>query len=187
MIFAPLASLHRRAMGVAMAAFRPALLLALTLLASACSTTEGEFPSLARRPAERVSGTAEPAPAPPIPTVAEPVAPDLAARLARIEASARSGHAKFLSREPRARSTVGAARGAVVASESWSVATVAVAELEAARSEVMIALADLDSLYAAERVAGSDGVAVGLVRDRVVALVVQEDRVLAELGGRLAQ
>ena len=170
-----------------MAAFRPALLLALSMLASACSTAEGEFPSLARRPAERVTGSVEPAPAPPISPLVEPVAPDLAARLTRIEASARAGHAKFLSRERRARSTVSAARGAAVASERWAVATVAVAELEAARSEVMIALADLDSLYVAERVAGSDGFAIGAVRDRVEALVRQEDRVLAELGNRLAQ
>ncbi len=169
-----------------MAVIRPALLLAAALLTSACSTTEGEFPSLARRPAERVSGTAEPAPAPP-PMVAEPVAPGLAAQLAGFERQARMGHTKFQSREARARQMVGAARGAAVGSERWSVATVAVAELEAARSEVMIALADLDSLYAAERVAGGDGSAIGVVRESVQALVKQEDRVLAELGNQLVQ
>lgn len=168
-----------------MAALRTALLLVLPLLASACATTEDEFPSLARRPAERISGTAETVPAPVLPPVAEPVSPDLAARLARIEARAGAGHAKFQSREPRARSLVSAARGAAVASERWAVATVAVAELEAARSEVMIALADLDSLYAAERVAGSDGVAIEAVRSRVEALVRAEDSVLAELGAVL--
>lgn len=174
-------------MGRAMAAFRPALVLMLPLMASACSTASGEFPSLARRPAERVNGAAEPALAPPIPPLAESVAPDLAARLVRIESQARAGHAKFQAREPRARATAGAARGSAVASENWSVATVAVAELEAARSEVMIAMADLDSLYAAERVAGSDGASIGAVRDRVEALVRQEDRVLAELGNRVPQ
>ena len=167
-----------------MAAFRPALILAVALLTSACSTTEGEFPSLARRPAERVSGTAEASPAPP-PAVAEPVPAGLAAQLAGFERQARAGHAKFQSREGRARQLVSAARGAAVASERWSVATVAVAELEAARSEVLIVLADLDSLYAAELVAGGDGAAIGTVRDSVQALVVQEDRVLAELGGAL--
>jgi hypothetical protein len=178
-------------MSLAMAAFRPTLLLAqmlaLPLLASACSTTEGEFPSLARRPAERVNEATEPASALPIPPLPESVAPDLVARLVRIESQARAGHAKFLAREPRARSTVGAARGAAIASENWSVATVAIAELEAARSEVMIAMADLDSLYAAERVAGSDGVSISAVRERVESLVRQEDRVLAELGDRLPQ
>ncbi len=170
-----------------MSAIRPALLLCAVLLTGACSTTEGEFPSLARRPAERVNGAIEPAPAPlPIPVI-DALSPGLEARISELKARARTGHAKFLSRESRARQLVVAARGAAVGSEGWSVATVAVAELEAARSEVMIALADLDSLYAAERIAGSDGVLIGSARDSVAALVEAEDRVLAELGGRLRQ
>jgi hypothetical protein len=160
------------------------ILPALTLLLTAgCASSEG-FPSLARRDAERVSGTIAP-PAPPVAVAPDPVSPETSVRLSQLESRARAGHARFQSRESRARQLVGAAQGAARASESWSVATVAVAELEAARSEVMISLADLDSLYAAERVGGSDGLAIGTVRDVVTALVTDEDRVLAGLGSSL--
>ena len=156
----------------------------LPLLLTACASGSDGFPSLARRDAERVSGTIAP-PAPPVVVAPDPVSPELSVRLAQFESRARAGHAKFQARESRARQLVGAARGAAVASESWSVATVAVAELEAARSQVMISLADLDSLYAAERIVGSDGTAIGAVRDAVTALVTDEDRVLAGLGSSL--
>lgn len=154
------------------------------LLSGCASATANGFPSLARRDAERVSGTIE-TPPPVAAPVIDPLSPELSSRLAQLEARAGTGHARFRSRESRARQLVGAARGAAVGSEGWSVATVAVAELEAARSEVMIALAELDSLYAAERVAGSDGVLVGKTRDNITALVEQEDRVIAQLGNAL--
>jgi len=157
---------------------------AALLLAGCASASSDGFPSLARRDAERVSGTIE-TPPPSVEPAIDPLSAELSARTAQLEGRARVGHAKFLSRESRARQLVGAARGAAVGSEGWSVATVAVAELEAARSEVMIALAELDSLYAAQRVGGSDGVLVGKVRDTVTALVTQEDRIIAELGNAL--
>ena len=172
-------------MGGGMYAGRALAATALVLSLSACATPEGAFPSLARRDAERVAGTIDAptvTPAAPSPDAADPA---LSNRLDRIEASARTGHARFLARESRARQLVGAARGAAIASESWSVATVAVAELEAARSQVMIALADLDSLYTAERVAGGDAAAIQSVRERVTTLVMQEDAVLAVLGNTL--
>ena len=55
----------------------------------------------------------------------------------------------------------------------------------------MIALADLDRLYAAERIDNFDSVsatakAIAAARDQVAALVVQEDSVLANLRQRLA-
>ena len=160
-----------------------ALCAALTL--SACATPDGAFPSLARRDAERVSGTiAAPLAQPDLPATAT-VNPAMARRLDQLEDQAKAGHAKFHARESRARQLTRAARGAAVGSESWAVATVAIAELEAARSEVMIALADLDSLYTAQLVAGQGGDAVGAVRNRVTELVAQEDAVLAELGNAL--
>lgn len=172
-------------MGGGMYAGRALAATALALLLSACATPDGAFPSLARRDAERVAGTINPSVATPAMPPLETASPSPAARLDQIEARARAGHARFQSRESRARGQVSAARGAAVASESWSVATVAVAELEAARSQVMIALADLDALYAAERVSGGDATPIALARERVTALVVQEDAVLAKLGTAL--
>jgi hypothetical protein len=73
-----------------------------------------------------------------------------------------------------------------VASESWSVATVAMADLESARSEAMVVLADLDGLWAAARVAATPADAILEARARVIELVGTEDAVLLTLRGRLA-
>lgn len=166
---------------------RPALPLASALaamLVSGCAADTTNYPSLARRPAERVVGTSEVVPAQPAPVPAPPSA-ELTARLAQLTAEAQMAHSTFLSKRDGAARLVRAAHGAAVASESWSVAAVALAELEAARSRAMIALADLDALYAAERIVGGPAAAIGEARDRVISLVGQEDEVLADLRGRL--
>ena len=49
----------------------------------------------------------------------------------------------------------------------------------------MIALADLDQLYAAARIEGSDATAIAAARDQVTGWIGEEDRVLASLRGRL--
>lgn len=161
-----------------------------------------DYPSLARRPAEkgtwaekatgRITGGAPVvAPAPDVSTAQAPVSSELNARLAQLEQSAREAHARFAAKRARAAQLTGAASGAAVASEPWSVATVAIAELESARSDVMVSLGELDRLYAAARIAsqqvdGGDGGAIAAVRDQVTAWVADEDAVLADLGGRMA-
>ncbi|HVR91356.1 MAG TPA: hypothetical protein VHG29_09725 [Novosphingobium sp.] len=165
------------------------ILAALTgaALLSACADDAGGYPSLARRPAERVSGTSEVVPAVPVtpPLPAAPPSAELSAKLAGLVQQAGVAHRRFTSREAHARGLVSAAAGAAVASESWAVATVALADLESARSDAMIALADLDQLYAAQRIEGADAVATGAAREAVIALVAQEDLVLASLRGKL--
>lgn len=158
---------------------------ALAILLTGCAADTTNYPSLARRPAERVTGTAEADAAQPAPGLPALPSPELSARLAQLTGEAEAAHRDFVAKRDRATELVAAARGAAVASESWSVASIALAELEAARSRAMIALADLDSLYAAEGVAGGPSAAVGAARDQVIALVGQEDAVLAELRGRL--
>lgn len=160
------------------------ILLAATavVLLSACAKDQGEYPSLARRPAERVSGTA-PVVTPPPPAPQPPV--EVTGQLDGLIAKARAADAKFRDAVPRARSLVSAAAGAAVASESWSVATVALADLESQRSQAMIALADLDALYAAEGIKQSDTRAIAAARDAVIAIVAGEDEVLNDLKGRL--
>ncbi|WP_232730123.1 hypothetical protein [Novosphingobium kunmingense] len=164
---------------------RPILLAAtVPLLLSACSSAQGDFPSLARRPAERVSGTAPVAPSTEAPAPA-PVDPQLAGTLDGMVAQARAADAKFRANAPRARALVGAAAGSAVASESWAVATVALADLESQRSQAMIALADLDALYAAKGIERADTTAIAAARDRVITIVSEQDQVLADLKGRL--
>ena len=152
---------------------------------TACAKDQSEFPSLARRPADRLNTPMpEAAPAP----AATPAPPDPAwlDRIVALEAKARAAHVRFGARTGPARTLVAAASGAPVASEAWSVATIALSELEAARSEAMIALADLDALYARAEVDGTDSPALTAARAAVIALVREEDSVLGELHGRLA-
>lgn len=85
----------------------------------------------------------------------------------------------------KAQQLANAARDSARASESWAVASVALADLESARSEAMIALADLDQHYAAARIAGSDANAIAAARDKVTGWIAEQDRVLADLRGRL--
>ena len=172
---------------------RVAILLPLALVtvcvAACASTGTSQYPSLATRPGERVSGTAVPvaAPAPPPGTAAT------GSRIAQLRAQAQAAHARFAERRESAASLSATAQGAAVASEAWAVAQVALASLEAARSEAMIALADLDSLYVDARngavaTNGSGDVdAIGATRDEVIALIGEEDATLAALRGRLRE
>jgi hypothetical protein len=157
---------------------------AVALSLGACAKDEGEYPSLARRPIERISTVAGPSPTPSA-TPAPPSA-ELVAKLDGLVAQAARADARFHAHEGRARQLVAAASGAAVASEGWSVATVAVADLESARSDAMIALAEIDALYAAARINGEDAALIALARDHVTGLVDSEDKVLADLRGRIA-
>ncbi len=174
-------------------------LVALFLLAGCAS--RDEFPSLARRPAEligesapalsagepaRIGGSGLPAaPAPGVSATQQEVSADLSARVAQLGEAARAASERFAGKRTRTATLVGAAQGAAVGSEAWAVATVAIADLESARSDVMVSLGELDRLYAAARVDGGDGGAIAAVRDQVTAWVADEDAVLADLGGRL--
>lgn len=165
----------------------------LTLIAPlalvACASDTANYPSLAKRGVERIASAPQsPAGVPPPalpPTTAVPE-PALVTRVESLLAQAEAAHARFQSRRARAETLVAAARGAGVASESWSVATIAMADLESARSDAMVALADLDALWAAARVAGSPGESIAATRARVIEMVGAEDAVLLALRGRLA-
>lgn len=162
------------------ACFRPIAIGLLSALAGGCAADQEVYPSLARRPIERQMEAPQ-APPPALSAVPALPSPELAARLNQLVAQASAAHARFESRESKARSSARAAAGAAIASEAWAVATIAFADLEAARSEAMIALADLDAMHAAAVVEGRDAGAIGAARDSVTALVSQEDKVLAEL------
>ena len=174
-------------------AMRIAILFTLALLAacasSGASTHGSRYPSLATRPGERVSGTAEPVPAPAPP----PATAQTGSRIAQLRAQAEAAHTRFGERRASAATLSAAAQGAALGSEAWAVAQVALASLEAARSEAMIALADLDSLYvtAKDNAVMTDGsgdvAAIGATRDEVIGLIAEEDTTLAALRGRLRE
>jgi hypothetical protein len=164
---------------------RLAACLAVNLALSACAADQGRYPSLARRPAERISGSsAVVAPAPALlPEIA--ASPELAGRLGQLVGRIETVHQRFLARRPAAAARVSAAAGAAVASDSWSVATIALADLESTRSEAMIALADLDAMWVTARIAGEEAPALAAARDHAIALIGQEDAILAGLRGRM--
>ena len=170
-------------------AMRASILVPLALLTACASAGDGRFPSLATRPGERVSGTIAPASAP----LPPPATAATGARLTQLVAKAEAAHATFAERRGSADSLSRAAQGAAVASEAWSVAQMALAGLEAARSEAMISLADLDALYVAAHAAAvptggsGDLDAVAAARAQVTALIAEEDATLAAYRGRLSE
>jgi hypothetical protein len=153
-------------------------LLLLPFLA-ACTTPAEEYPSLALRDAERVSGTLEPvAPTPYVPP-ATPAA--VLGRLDQLAAESASAHRAFIAEMPGARSVVAAARGAEFGSDGWARASVAVAGLEGARSRAMIALADLDRLMVDAAVQGGELDRIVAVRNTVTAQVDEQNATIEGL------
>ena len=164
--------------------------LVLTATLAACSAAR-DYPSLDRRPVERLGGSARPvAPETPPPPPA-PASPVLATRLAQLVDEARGAHQRFEAKRRDAERLVKAGGSGAPGSEGWSVATVALSDLESARSDAMLALAELDQLYASESVAAAETGnrasvdAIVAARDQVTALVGEEDSILAALRGRM--
>jgi hypothetical protein len=172
------------------------------LALSACA--DGKYPSLAQRPAERRVVAASPAAAPV--AAGGPGRGGVGGRAGRANDLAgllkrtRTAHDAFLVHLRAARPLVDAAHDAPVGSASWLAANEALAELDTNRSDTVIALDQVDQLYVDDRVAhaledGDTGpalirpvaAAIGAARDSVLALIAEEDDVLADLKGRLPE
>lgn len=171
---------------------RFARLLPIALLpfaAGACSTAS-DYPSLAVRDVERVSGTAKPAAddaSAPLP-VLPPASAGLVSRLQGLVAVAQAADRQFQAERPSAERAAAAAGS--LGSDSWSSASVALARLEASRSQAMIALADLDTLYADARDAAPlepspSAQAIGDARAQVSGWVEAQDAVIERLSARV--
>ncbi|MBX7532137.1 hypothetical protein K3165_04280 [Qipengyuania sp. 1XM1-15A] len=153
----------------------------------ACASSGSEYPSLSIRDAERTEGTFE-SPEPKrldVPPVEVDLTGGLDARLDSLVGAAREAHAEFNRIEPGARQLVAAASGSDIASDRWAAAQVALAELDSARSRAAVPLADLDALYTASRVAADDITKIDDARSTVIAMVSEEDAVLANLRGSI--
>ena len=157
--------------------------LLLVPLLAACATPDGEYPSLAIRDAERVEGSFEPAP--PTPYVPPPTPAAVLDRLDRLAADAASAHRAFLAEAPAARSAVAAASGAEFGGDSWARASVALAGLEGARSQAMIALADLDRLMVDAALEGGELERIVAVRNVVIAQVDEQNATIEGLSRSL--
>lgn len=165
----------------------------LALIAlSACNADRSLYPSLAIRPAERAYGTgqtAAPAPSGPL-TTQVPASANLAARVAALRETALAAHARFAEQQGTASRLADAAKGAAPGTEAWSRAAIALASLESARSQGMIALADLDRLFIAATEAaaigpGADLLTVTPAHRELEALLGEEDRAIAALSSQI--
>jgi hypothetical protein len=155
--------------------------LATAALLGACAAPQSEYPSLAIRDVERVSGTMQVAPAP-------SPAPPPAFALSQLDGLAeqlRTSQAEFVALTPASRGVVLGAAGQARDSQDWSNAQVAIAELEALRSRTMIAVADLDRLYVDATTGGFDTAAIANVRDRAQAIIEHQTDVIVTLQGVL--
>jgi hypothetical protein len=161
----------------------------LPLMLGACASAGGNYPSLAIRDAERPSGSGmpvEPAPQPPAP----PLATGTAQRIAQALEQARKAHASFVAGTANAARAVGAAHGAGAPADSWILAQVALADLQALRTKAVIAQADLDLIYAQERLAEPGRItptaqALDEARNRVGEWVDEQNRTLVRLAGQM--
>ena len=118
----------------------------IALLSLACCANGTVYPSLAPRPIEKLS-LSEPAAPPPAAPRANPA---LAARYAEIVATAKKGDADFQQEAGLAHAAAAKGGHAAIGSDAWIAAQQAATRLEAARTPVTKARADLD----AERTSG---------------------------------
>ena len=144
---------------------------------AACASAPGDYPSLAIRDAERVSGTLQPAQ----PYVPPPVSQPVLADAASLVAEARAAHESYRRMLGPVRSTVLAGRGAAVGSDGWAAASVAIAGLETERSRTMVALAGLDRLYVAAATEGNALDELAAAQAEVGALAAEESAAIDEL------
>lgn len=159
------------------------LLICSACALSACASDAASYPSLARRPAERVTGSA-----PVVVPSPEAPPPASAATLGKLDsllAEARAADRTFRDKQAAARSLIGAAAGSAMGSEAWSVASVALSELESARSQTALPMAELDALYVRAVVDGQSAGEIAAARNTVQGLLSEESTVIDALKAQL--
>lgn len=159
------------------------LLICSACALSACASDAASYPSLARRPVERVTGSAPVVE--PSPTVIPPANPQMLGRLDSLLADARAADHAFRDKQAAARSLISAAAGSAMGSEAWSVASVALSELESARSQTALPMAELDALYVQAVVDGQPAGEIAAARNTVQGLLSDESAVIDALKAKL--
>lgn len=162
-----------------------AVILFSALALSACAQDASKFPSLAKRPAERVTavyGAPQQAASP----IALPQpGGGVLSQVDSLVGKAAEADVRFSRGEATAQRLVSQAGRARIGSEPWAIATMAVSELEAARGQAMVPLAELDRMFAEAMTRGEDVTRIADARDRVIAIIARQDTVLGALQRRL--
>jgi hypothetical protein len=151
--------------------------LVLIALAPACAAPPVDYPSLAIRDVERVTGSAMPVAS--APYVPPPTPTGVIDQVAQLQASASAADAAFRAEEARSRGTLTGLRGAEQGTDRWAAGLAALADLEGLRGTTMVVLADLDRLFVDAAVEGGDTAQIGAARDAVAALVDGQNAALA--------
>jgi hypothetical protein len=123
------------------------------ILLSACGTTDGEFPSLERRPYESKSPIPAQEIAVPAPTTLPTGLATKVVDLRRRHAAAQAIFAKDL---PSVRSAASRAAGSSPGSESWVNAHLQLSRLDKARGDSVAVVREFDTLISAQADADSD-------------------------------
>lgn len=169
-----------------MVAVRQISMLGCVTLLAACSADQGRYPSLATRDVELRENTFN---VPPANEQSTPVAPspELAGRLAQLSSQMQQSHAQFLEVLPGARSAVNRAIGSPKGSPAWADAMVRLSQLDAARTQGMAILAELDDMRVDAAIQGGAREAIEDVWIKADATQSEENTVLQSLVGRLPQ
>ena len=125
------------------------LLVAATL--SACSTPEGGFPSLERRPFETAGPEVVTAPAAPT-----ELTPELTEKVKALTARHQAANETFNSALQRMQGIAQRAAGSAQGSETWVNAHLELSRLDHGRADSVAALGELDELIAAQADSDSD-------------------------------
>jgi hypothetical protein len=130
-----------------------ALCLTPLVLLSACSTTEGEFPSLERRPYESNSSV----PVQETPVSAPLVLPaELAGKVDALHARAKAAQVTFARDLSSVQSVASAAAGSSPGSEAWVNAHLQLSRLDKARADSVAVVREFDTLISGQADADSD-------------------------------
>jgi hypothetical protein len=154
--------------------------------------TKVDYPSLARRDAERITGTAQAAASLPVQPPAPPPDAQLSARLSQLVEQARTANGRFTEQRGRTERLVTQGARSAMSSESWAVASVALAQLESSRSDTMIAMTTIDEIHAVDALAhyntpSGDEPAIAAARAQVTGWIDEQNAVLDTLGRKLAR
>jgi hypothetical protein len=136
-----------------------AVIASLTLVG--CSSVEGDFPSLAKRPFEKANPVEEQAAVAEILTTTMPA--DLQRQVNALLTRSSAAHLAFKTSLPSLRSAIQSAGNPAPGSESWINAHMVLSRTDSTRADGVAALGEIDQLIASQREKGADAGLIALL------------------------